>query len=456
VLVLERAGGGGGASAASGGALYLGGGTAIQQACGFEDSAEDMYRFLMLAMGPHADSERIACYADGSVEHFDWLVARGVPFKPTFWPEPAWAPPSDDGLMWMGEASYPFADVARPAPRGHRPRAPGLRGWLLMERLLATVHGSGVGVLTDTGAQRLLVDADGVVRGVVGRRYGEDVVLTASGGVILCGGGFVYNDEMLECHAPMLLGHGKIGTDNDDGLAIRMAIAAGATTRRMETGEAAINLPPALMARSILVNAHGQRFVNEDTYPGRIGQMTLFRQDARAYLVFDEHLYEEVPEIQRHGRVPGWVCATIAELEADIGLPAGCLETTVELYNRYAERGEDPLFHKQPKWVRPLRPPFGAMDVRSKPPDTEGVADLGTGFSVFTLGGVTTTVDGEALDIDGRVVPGLYAAGRTASGIHGWGYISGTSLGDGTFFGRRAGRSAALTGVRRAANLDSR
>jgi len=38
---------------------------------------------------------------------------------------------------------------------------------------------------------------------------------------------------------------------------------------------------------------------------------------------------------------------------------------------------------------------------------------------------------------------GAYAAGRASSGIHGEGYLSGTSLGDGTFFGRRAGRAAA-------------
>ena len=49
----------------------------------------------------------------------------------------------------------------------------------------------------------------------------------------------------------------------------------------------------------------------------------------------------------------------------------------------------------------------------------------------------------EVLDREGDVIDGLYAAGRTSSGIHGWGYISGTSLGDGTFFGRRAGRAAA-------------
>ncbi|WP_255281816.1 FAD-binding protein [Actinomadura madurae] len=52
-------------------------------------------------------------------------------------------------------------------------------------------------------------------------------------------------------------------------------------------------------------------------------------------------------------------------------------------------------------------------------------------------------MDGEVRDLSGEPIPGLYAAGRTASGIHGEGYVSGTSLGDGTFFGRRAGRAAA-------------
>jgi 3-oxo-5alpha-steroid 4-dehydrogenase len=46
---------------------------------------------------------------------------------------------------------------------------------------------------------------------------------------------------------------------------------------------------------------------------------------------------------------------------------------------------------------------------------------------------------------DGSVVPGLYAAGACASNIaqDGKGYASGTQLGEGSFFGRRAGTRAA-------------
>ena len=52
-------------------------------------------------------------------------------------------------------------------------------------------------------------------------------------------------------------------------------------------------------------------------------------------------------------------------------------------------------------------------------------------------------VDGRVLDPEGRVIPGLFGAGRSTSGLAVGGYSSGLSLGDGTFFGRRAGRAAA-------------
>ncbi|MFF1461840.1 FAD-binding protein [Streptomyces sp. NPDC058330] len=109
-------------------------------------------------------------------------------------------------------------------------------------------------------------------------------------------------------------------------------------------------------------------------------------------------------------------------------------------------QGEDPYFHKNQRWIRPLKPPFAALDPRLgfHTGDRESAGD-GPGAAGFTLGGLRTTVAGAVLDISGTPVPGLYAAGRATSGIHGHGCISGTSLGGGTFFGRRAGRSAAAS-----------
>jgi 3-oxo-5alpha-steroid 4-dehydrogenase len=97
VLVIERTGGWGGAAAMAGGFIYLGGGTPLQKACGFADSVDNMVAFLNVAMGPGADANRVLDYCEGSVDHFDWLVQCGVPFKPVFWGEPGWEPPGDEG-----------------------------------------------------------------------------------------------------------------------------------------------------------------------------------------------------------------------------------------------------------------------------------------------------------------------------------------------------------------------
>jgi len=65
-------------------------------------------------------------------------------------------------------------------------------------------------------------------------------------------------------------------------------------------------------------------------------------------------------------------------------------------------------------------------------------------WSVFTMGGLHTDTHGCVLSNDGQAVSGLYAAGRTTSGLAAQGYSSGLSIADGTFFGRRAGRAAAV------------
>ncbi|MFF0607553.1 FAD-dependent oxidoreductase [Nocardia tengchongensis] len=453
VLVMDRAGGPGGASANSGGEIYLGGGTPIQVACGFDDTPEAMAAFLKAALGAGADADKIDEYCAGSVEHFHWLVDRGVPFKPTMWDAPTWVPPTDDGLMWLGENSWPFTELAHPAPRGHRPTANDFGGKLLMECLTAAAESAGATALFDTYATTLIVDADGVVAGAVARRYGKEITIRAHRGIVLTTGGFVDNDDMLAAHAPQLLGHTKVSAGTDDGSGIRMAQALGAAVRHMSAGQVGMSLIPGLAVRGMVVNALGRRFVNEDTYPGRIGQHALYRQnmggswagdDTAVWVIVDEDGFEGVPEPQRWGVRPTHVAETAAELEALTGLPVGSLTAGIERYNEFARAGVDLDHHKASRWLRELTGPLAAIDVKAgvRPPSEAGDR-RGTGASVFTLGGLHTDLDGHVLDHDAKPIPGLYAAGRAANGLHGFGYISGTSLGDGTFFGRRAGTAAA-------------
>lgn len=433
VVVVERASGGGGTTAQSGGVIYLGGGTPVQKACGFDDTPDEMYRFLMAACGPAPDEAKVRIFCDDSVAHFHWLVEQGVPFKESFYPEPSMEAPTDDCLVFTGgEDTHPFSELAKPAARGHKPRTEGAAGAFLMQRLVAAVLARPVRCEYDVRAEQLVADAHGRIVGVSGRRAGVPFAIRARRGVVLCAGGFVLDDEMLARHAPEALGCSwKLSAGGDDGSAIRMGQGAGGAVVRMDALECAIPLtPPRRLVKGIFVDESGQRFINEDTYYGRIGQAALFDRGGRFFFVHDDETYA----VNDAGMEVSWVGETIEELETEIGLPEGSLTSTVELYNRHAAAGRDPLFHKGAEFLKPLSaPPFGAVDV---------AADKVT-YATFTLGGLHTRPTGEVLSPDGAVVPGLYAAGRTTSGVAAHGYVSGISLGDGTFFGRLAGRSAA-------------
>jgi 3-oxo-5alpha-steroid 4-dehydrogenase len=440
VLVLERAGSWGGAASMAGGFIYLGGGTPIQKACGFDDSVDNMTAFLNVAMGPGADENRIADYCGGSLEHFDWLVGCGVPFKAEFFSEPGWEPMGDEGLAYSGgENSYPFNTIAPPAPRGHVPqmsnKKPGeaSAGYMLMKPLVETATRLGARAVYDVRVQSLIVESDGRVAGITARQYGKDIAVRARRAVVLATGSFAYNDAMVAQYAPRIAGRPAASVEQHDGQGIRMAQALGADLAHMDATEVAIFIEPQQLVRGILVNARGQRYVPEDTYPGRIGQLTLYNQDNTAYLIIDGDAQEEAtaaPSPHLMMRPATWVCETVADLEAEIGLPAGCLQATVEYYNAGAARGADPLMHKKTQWLRPIGSPVGAIDLRNS---TGG----------FTLGGLLTSLSGEVLHVSGDPIPGLFAAGRCTAGLAAWGYASGVSLGDGSFYGRRAGRAAA-------------
>ncbi len=432
-IVLERASGGGGTSAMSGGVIYLGGGTPLQHACGFEDSAGEMFKYLMASCGERPDEAKIRLYCEHSVEHYHWFVSHGVPFKPVFYPHYSGEPPTDDGLVFSGtENAWPYNTMARPAPRGHVPQTPGQTGWLLMQKLIAALERTSARVLTDARCIRLVADDDGAVAGALAKHDGAELRVRARRGVILTTGGFINNKRMLETYAP-LLGKCKfrVGAEGDDGSGIRLGIAAGGAAVNMAMGSVSLPIvPPKRLQRGILINRFGQRFINEDAYFGVLGEHALYRQDGKAWLVLDSKTFER-PEIARE--VAG-VGETVEELEATLGLPARSLASTLELYNGYARESADPVFHKAADFVVPLEPPYGALDCTTE----------NSLYAAFTLGGLHTDVEGRVLTPDGDAVAGLYAAGRASACLAAPGYSSGLSIGDGTFFGRRAGWHAAL------------
>ena len=437
VLLLERASGGGGTSANSGGLIYLGGGTPVQKAAGFEDDPEEMFKFLVAASSPGADEEKIRLFCEDSVEHFHWFEGQGVPFKRSFHPEPSMEAITDDCLVYSGgEDAWPYDRIARPAPRGHKPQVAGKAGPFFMRKLLEAVERRSARFQWDTLVETLVVQSDGRVVGVVARVAGETRCYRARCGVVLAAGGFSLDEAMVQRHVPQLaLCSNKNATEGDDGRGIRMGQGAGGDVVRMDQGEVALpGTIPHRLSRGIYVNARGQRFINEDTYYGHVGIEALFVQEGRVHLLLDEATFER-------GLVrmePAFVGETVEEVEREAGFPAGALQATVEFYNRDAGHGEDSQFHKHAECVVPLvTPPFALIDCTPE----------SFIYACMTLGGLRTGVNGEVLTPDGTEIPGLYAVGRTAALFCGRGYAgSGISLADGTYFGRRAGR--ALAGMR--------
>ena len=445
VLVLERAAAAGGTTAMAGGHFYLGGGTAVQLATGHPDSAEEMYKYLV-AVSREPALDKIRAYCDGSVEHFNWLEALGFQFERSFYPGKVVVPPGTEGLSYTGnEKVWPFCEQAEPAPRGHSVPVPGELGGaaMVIDLLLKRAAELGVQMRYETGATNLIVE-DGAVAGVAWKRFTETGAVKAKS-VIIAAGGFAMNAEMVAEYTPALgqerktKSHGMVapyilGNPNDDGLGIRMGVSAGGVAKNLDQlFITAAAYPPEILLTGVIVNKEGNRFVAEDSYHSRTSAFVLEQPEQTAYLIVDEaHL--EMPEMPLIKFIDGY--ETVADIEAALGIPEGNLAATLTRYNANAANGEDPDFHKQSDYVAAQDTgPWGAFDL-----------SLGRAmYSGFTMGGLTVSLDGEVLRADGSAIPGLYAAGACASNIaeDGKSYASGVQLGEGSFFGRRAGAHAA-------------
>lgn len=435
-LVLERLPKLGGSSAMSGGVIYLGGGTPLQKACGFEDTPEAMYDYIVAASALHPQLDKVRLYCEESIEHFHWLVKRGVNYKASFTEEKG-LPSTDDSLYYSGsELTWPYRDLARPAPRGHVPSNTSWTGGreLLMNTLIPAAQKAGVKFLTEVIGERLIQASDGRVLGLVAEYQGERKRIRARRGVVLACGGFIHNREMVKLYAPELyecsVPWGNMG-DLGDG--IRMGLGAGGVGVRMNQGFAILPLyQPTHVLKGIVVNRFGQRFVPEDTYHAFVGNQIAFHQGGQAWLITDansQYGYEDyrVVEAARAN--------SIAELEAQLFLPPQSLTGSVDYYNRFAVKREDPMFHKHPDYLAALvKAPFVAYDLSPR----------NAFFAAHTFGGLHTNTDAQVLNARNEPVPGLYAAGRTSWGLPSAPYLaSGISVGDCSFFGRRAGRHAA-------------
>jgi 3-oxo-5alpha-steroid 4-dehydrogenase len=483
---------GGGASAISGGVVYAGGGTAIQQQAGVEDDVEAMFAYLRLETGDAISEATLRRFCAESAANLDWLAGHGVPFEASLCPQKTSYPSDRYYLYCSGNESFPgYREHARPAARGHRSHGKGLPGANFYGPLKAAALAAGAVLSAQTQARRLVVDGDRVVgvelwslpRGfqawrhralalaairinpyrpqwakafrrqlaAIEARFARRRLVRARRGVILSTGGFVYNRAMIDEHAPAYRPGMPLGTTGCDGSGILLGQSAGGAVDRMDRVSAwrFIN-PPDAFTKGIVVDRQGERYCNERLYGAQLGRKMVEEHRGEALLIIDQALWTEARGQVKRGEVHWFqqapalinlysnrrVGGTVAELERAARIPEGALAATVEAYNAGCAAGED-AFGKDADHLHPLsQGPFYAID-----------CSLGSRrfpCPTLTLGGlVVDEVSGGVRSTDGTPIPGLYAAGRAAVGVSSEGYVSGLSLADCVFSGRRAGASVA-------------
>lgn len=491
VLLADRFGGGG-ATGKSAGAVYFGGGTELQKRFGYEDSPGNMYEYLRLEADGVVSDEVLRAFCETSVENFEWLRAMGCPF-PVSGTVCKTALPSEDCTLYFSgnELCPPYSDHATPAPRGHRPLGRGLTGHLITAALRGRALELGVELRPYARAERLVVDGDGTVIGVVLHelprwlwgageamqgfvqygggmsplvgdvaqrslraleRAGRRRLVRARGGVVLAMGGYVFDPTLMRQHAPEYARCSlRLGTAGDDGTGIRMGQAVGGVLGQMDRCSAPRFIdPPQAWWSGVLVGRSGARICNETLYGGKVGEHLVERHGGRGTLVVDARIMargraqvrrEPLQLYQRaFGIINGYVtCSsgpTLRGLADKLGIDPDGLEATVRAYNEGVREGRD-AEGKALEYLVPIEQgPFYGI-----PLDNDS---LMYPSPCLSLGGLRTDgMTARVLGEDGAAIEGLYAAGRTAVGVASNGYVSGLSVADGIFSGRNAGRHAA-------------
>lgn len=119
---------------------------------------------------------------------------------------------------------------------------------------------------------------------------------------------------------------------------------------------------------------------------------------------------------------------SLEDLAKQVGMDPATLVETIEKYNSYVEAGKDPDFEKSAFNLKCEVAPFYAT------PRKPAIH--------HTMGGLKIDTGAHVLDKDGKQIPGLYAAGEVAGGIHAGNRLGGNSLADIFTFGRIAANSA--------------
>lgn len=402
---------------------------------------DDMYELTEY----RTDPELCELLVRSSLETAKWVASKGVKLQPGLGRQAF----KVDGKFkfWGGLALHIWGG-----------------GEELLKALYKKAEERGIPIAYETAAEELIRDDEGNVAGVVARQGGKRVEISARG-VILASGGFESNPEMRAKYLGPGWDAAKVrGTKFNMGGGLKMALKIGARPHGNWSGCHAVAWDVNAPAYGdltvgdqfqkhnypfgILVNAKGERYVDEGanfhshTY-AKYGGEILKQPGMFAWQVFDDKVTDLLRSEYRIRRVTKVEANTLEELAEKLeGVDSQAFLRTVREFNAACRtdvpfnpnvrdgRCTEGLTINKSNWANPLdKPPFHAYHV------TTGVT--------FTFGGLKVSEQAEVEDVNGGVIPGLYAAGEIVGGLFYNNYASGTGLMSGATFGRLAGKHAA-------------
>jgi succinate dehydrogenase/fumarate reductase flavoprotein subunit len=396
--------------------------------------------------------EMIEYIVDGAMANKDWLINMGVP-----------------------------ADKLKPYPLVEFPELPGGNEavtTLYIEPLrwnstlfkflhsLVDARLNRIDVWFESPAVKLIQDPETkIIHGVVVERGGQSYNIRAKNGVVLATGGFENNDVMLENYAQLGDAYSKAARYNTgDGITMAMEIGADlwhmstlagpdvnfinprsgiAQNYYFTTGAAALNFPGFGSTSMIVVGGNGRRFMNETVAPrhGHVetaGTWFSLLVPRNSWCIFDENArlssrpYKEWSEGVEEEIANGWVIKAdnLQELAQKTGINLAGLQDEINIYNGYCRAGNDPQYHVNSQYLKPLsaQGPYYGFPVKASLTNTQG--------------GPRRNTNCEVLDARGNPIPHLYSAGELGS-FYTDIYNGGGNLSECLFTGRTAGTNAA-------------
>ncbi|MCU1644600.1 MAG: 3-oxosteroid 1-dehydrogenase [Nocardia sp.] len=349
------------------------------------------------------------------------------------------------------------------------------RGQALSAMLRAGLLEANVPLWLDTPLLDLR-EHDGRVTGVVVQREGVEQVLTARRGVVIAAGGFENNEAMRKQYQRDPIGTDwTVGAAANTGDGIRAGQSLGAAVQFMDDAWWGPSIPlprqpwfclaERNLPGSLIVNDRAERFMNESLpyveathrmYGGDNGQGAGLAENLPAWLIFDQryrnrYLFAGLPPRQP---LPGrWFKSgalaranSLAELAAEINVPADTLQVTITRFNTFAHTGRDEDFGRGESAYDRY---YG--DPRHHPNPNLGALEQGPYYAaklvpgdLGTKGGLVTDTAARVLREDGSIIEGLYAAGNASAPVMGHTYPGpGATIGPGLVFGYLAALDAA-------------